>query len=352
MTVSCTQRRLALGAAFLTTIVGLAMAAAAALDRGGTLLDRALIVAVACVLVLMAHLLPSLSRSVTARLLWLGCVVLTAWGHATFFTAAAQRAGEVRAEAVATTSQAQALESELQSIQARPLAVVSSELAAAQARADSAAITVERCRRTANAENTCQRQMAQADATRLKVSSLFVEMKEAERVANLRTRLVEAAGEHDAARHSAAVDPVASSVASLLGIKAEWLSTGVSVLSAMMVELLAALLWSIGLQVGAAASAASAVERRPSSEPKKTVVRNAGAMIQTCVTGLRRLTLRWKAQLPGRPHHDLTDPISGAVDHSAQLLNRIRPSGREQGVRSRSRLSTTAVAPETGRIQT
>jgi hypothetical protein len=248
MSSSPTQRRLALGAAGVTSAVGLAMAAAAAMERGGTLLDQTLIVAIACVLVLGAHLLPSLSRSPLARLLWLGCLLLTAWGHATFFTAASHRAGSVRAEAVVTTSRAEALRAELQAIQARPLAMVSAELAATQARASAAATAVERCQRTAPSEPSCQRLSATAETSRLRAVALTDEMNEARRAAVLRNRLAEAAGEQDAARQVAAVDPIAQSIARLMGLPAELLSTGVSVLSAIVIELMAALLWSIGLQ--------------------------------------------------------------------------------------------------------
>lgn len=224
------------------------MAAAAALERGGTLLDQTLIIAIACVLVLGAHLLPSLSRSLLARLLWLGCLLLTAWGHATFFTAASHRAGSVRADTVITTGRAEALRAELQAIQARPLAIVSAEVAATQARASAAANAVERCQRTAPSEQGCQRLSAAAGISRLRAVALVDEMNESRRAAVLRNRLAEAAGEQDVARQVAAADPIAQSLASLMGLSAELLSTGVSVLSAIVIELMAALLWSIGLQ--------------------------------------------------------------------------------------------------------
>jgi hypothetical protein len=218
------------------------------MERGGTLLDQTLIVAIACVLVLGAHLLPSLSRSALARLLWLGCLLLTAWGHATFFTAASHRAGSVRADAVTTTGRAEALRAELQAIQARPLAMVSAELAATQARASAAAAAVERCQRTAPSEPSCQRLSATAETSRLRAVALTDEINESRRAAELRNRLAEAAGEQDSARQVAAADPIAQSIASLMGLPAELLSTGVSVLSAVVIELMAALLWSIGLQ--------------------------------------------------------------------------------------------------------
>ena len=73
-----TRRRLALAAAALTSATGLLMAGASALERGGSVLDRVLIAAISCKLVLGAHLLPTLSRSMPARALWIGCLLLTA----------------------------------------------------------------------------------------------------------------------------------------------------------------------------------------------------------------------------------------------------------------------------------
>jgi hypothetical protein len=229
-------------------MVGVAMAAASALDRGGTLLDRALIVAIACVMVLGAHLLPALSRSAMARGLWVGCLLLTAWGHATFFVAAGHRSGTVRAEAVVQTGQARAIQAELDGIQARAVAVVSSDLAVAQARISAETLVLERCQRSGSSEQPCQRSRQAIEVARLRTAALGDELTEARRAARLRERLVEVAGEQDQAKADVTADPIAQSVAGLLGLSAEAISMSVSLLSALVVELMAALLWSIGLQ--------------------------------------------------------------------------------------------------------
>lgn len=256
------QRRLALSAAAITSGVGLAMAAAAALERGGSLIDRTLIAAISCVLVLGAHLLPTLSRGALARLLWLGCVLLTAWNHASFFTAASLRAGSVRAEAVETRAQARALQADLDAIAARPLAAVSADLATAQARASAAAIALERCRAgaphpavppaaavaaSAALPGGCLRLADAAEQARRRSEALGVEQGEARRAAELRQRLVDAAARQDQARDLAALDPVSRALAGLTGLSPDGLGTGVAVLSAMVVELMAALLWSVAL---------------------------------------------------------------------------------------------------------
>lgn len=240
------RQRITLAAASLTSFVGLAMAAAAAMDRGGNTLDRALIIAVACVLVLGAHLLPTISSSWKARTLWVGCLVLTAWGHAVFFTSAATRAGQARSDAVATTGRAQALQAELQAIQARPLAIVSAEAAASKARADAARAAAARCQTTAM-QAECRRRAAIASAAALKASALADELDQARRANDLRSQLTAAATGHDAARQQAAADPVAHTLANLTGLSADGLSTAVAVLSSVIVELMAALLWSTAL---------------------------------------------------------------------------------------------------------
>ena len=231
------------------------MAGASALERGGSVLDRVLIAAISCMLVLGAHLLPTLSRSMPARALWIGCLLLTAWSHAAFFAAAAQRAGSARADSVTTSAQARALQTELEAIAARPLAQVSADLAAAQARVISADLALQRCRKAlpeaASASPTaCARPLEAVGGASRQVEALAVEEGEARRAAALHQRLVEAAGREDQARDQAAVDPVTAMLSTLLGLKAGSAGVAVAVLSAVVVELLAALLWTLGLRPG------------------------------------------------------------------------------------------------------
>jgi hypothetical protein len=75
-------------------------------QRGGWLPERLLWIAIGVVLVLGAHLLPSLCRSRSAfekwigAALWIGCTAATCAGHAVFFLMAQQHAGDVRAASV------------------------------------------------------------------------------------------------------------------------------------------------------------------------------------------------------------------------------------------------------------
>ena len=91
------KKTLTVGLALIITTIAVAMAAIAAMDRGGTLSDNILLVTLASVLAVLVHLLPSLSKSRLVWIIWSGCFLATVYGHLTFFTNAQSRAGEVRA---------------------------------------------------------------------------------------------------------------------------------------------------------------------------------------------------------------------------------------------------------------
>jgi hypothetical protein len=133
-------------AIFVTTIAA-AMAAMAAWDRGGTTLDKLLLVSMSVVIVLAVHLLPALSRRPAAWLVWAGCLLCAIYGHLTFLTHANLRAGDVRAQqstlTVATERQIALAQESLANIKARPIAIVATELAASKSWRDRAALNVE-----------------------------------------------------------------------------------------------------------------------------------------------------------------------------------------------------------------
>ncbi len=253
-------KSLAFGLASAASLAGIVIAAAAAMERGGSPVDRALMVGVSVVLVLCAHLLPAISRSWASTVLWLGCLLAVAWGHASFFVASSQRAGGVRADAVMVSSRAQALQGELDGIQARPVAMVSADAAAATSRAANADAGRARCERST--PGFCGQAAAGAKTAQARVSALTDELEQARRGAALRSMLADEAGRHDSARAGAGADPVAAALATLTGMSAGAWSTGVAVLSALLVELLAALLWSIALAKDTARPAPAARARR------------------------------------------------------------------------------------------
>jgi hypothetical protein len=244
------RRTILLAGAGITSGIGVAMAAAAAAERAVTITDRALVIAVACVIVLGAHLLPSITRTRLGRALWVCCLLLTAWGHSAFFIASAGRAGESRADHVQASTQTQALRDELQATQARPLAAVSADLAISQTREIAARTAAARC---IAEQQPCSRLQSALAITQARTLALADELAQARRAAQLRQQLTATAGAHDTQRAAAAVDPVAAALAGTTGISPGALSTGASVLSAVVMEMLAALLWSAGLQTSPAA---------------------------------------------------------------------------------------------------
>ena len=84
--------------AAVATAVAVAMAAVSARDRGGTMIDRALLLALAKTVCACVHLLPALSRRRVMWLSWAACLFGALYGHVTFFTHAGLRAAQVRAQ--------------------------------------------------------------------------------------------------------------------------------------------------------------------------------------------------------------------------------------------------------------
>lgn len=201
--------------ATFTTLTAVAMSAAAAWDRGGTALDRALLVAMAVTICAGAHLLLALSRRRVTWLLWAACLLGTVYGHLTFFTHAALRAGVVRAqqsEQVAdVTRQIDATREALASIRARPVATVAAELSRAKS---------ERRR-----------------------EALRDELDEAKRSARLLDGLVGTTAEVGATRRAELADPVMSRLAVVTGSSEAGIALAVGIAFAILLELTGAFLW-------------------------------------------------------------------------------------------------------------
>lgn len=244
-----TSRRITLSAAVLGTVVGLAMSAAGAIDRAGSTTDRALSVAVGVFLVLGAHLLPALTRGAAARLLWIGVMLAVTYSHASWLISSAHRAGERRASTVQADARTSALRDQLAQITARPVATVAADVAAAASRAAAADSGSASCAaRPGATPRTCAAARNTASAARERLGALRIELAEAERAAALRAQLADAAGQHDTRQAEAGADPVAAVLANLTGTPAETVLLLVSLLSSVLVELLAAVLWSSALR--------------------------------------------------------------------------------------------------------
>lgn len=231
-----------LTAASSVSAVGMAMSVASALDRAATPADQAMTAAIGIVITGAAHVLPGLTRSAAGRALWVACMAAAIYGHAGYVSSAVSRAGVERAAHVQHDTAADALREQLQHIASRPTATVAAALGAAQ-RADAAAATA-----ASTCRMPCDTLRGRARAASARVAELQTELDEARRADALREQLTHQAERHDARRQSAQADPAATAIASLTGLPAERVQTGAAMLCASLVELVAAMLWSLTLQ--------------------------------------------------------------------------------------------------------
>lgn len=216
--------------AIACSVVAVGLSAAGAWQRAGLPLERALFGAVAVLLTVAVHVLPALvhgeRRAVrfATLVLWLACLVAVVCGHLAFFAAAARHAGELRAEAVAGSPGLNAADRTV-----RPLAAVAADLARVTADAARLQVGLARCRDCPSLEAKLTGLTAQAKA-------LQVEQAEAQRRISREDAM-------EAKRQTAAVDPVAGWLAVLTGVPDTTVALSMAVLTAVVLELVATLLW-------------------------------------------------------------------------------------------------------------
>jgi hypothetical protein len=263
------ERPVALVLALCTSLVALSLAAAAAMDRAGPghAFDQLLITATAVALALGAQLLPAFGRSRPGVwLLWLACLVATLYGHAHFFAASGQRAGEARAEALAEPLPMAAWRTELAAIQARPLATLAAEEALVQARAAQAELSLHRCERQAEAlakataasradPGACESARVGWAVQQSRLDAVRVELAEARRAQGLRAQLSAAATAWNVARAQAQQSAVDTAFAQITGLPLAGFGLFSSLAQSLLLELLAALLWWVAARPSAGAAA-------------------------------------------------------------------------------------------------
>lgn len=201
--------------AVFVTVTALAMTAVASWDRGGTAVDRLLLVSLSIALCLGTHLIPAISKRKLAWLLWAGCLLGTVYGHVTFFTHASLRANELRVQhsvlMVGVGRQIAAIRESLESIKARPIATVADELS----------VSRDKWQRRALRE----------------------ELAEAKRAAALRDELVSLSGAATTAEVMDAVDPVTARLVAVTGSNEASIVLLVGLGFSILLELMGALLW-------------------------------------------------------------------------------------------------------------
>lgn len=224
-----------------TSSIGIAMSVASAMDRASAPADQLMLAAIGATITAAAHTLPAMTRSVSGRLLWSACMAVTMYGHAGYFTSVIDRAGQHRAESVQQDGATLALREQLQAITARPTATIAADLGIAQRAAATASAAAHACSRP------CPALEGRSHAAQARVTALQTEIDEAHRADALRAQLTARAEQHDLRQRDAAADPAARALSSLSGLSSETLQGGVQLVSAALVELLAALLWSLAI---------------------------------------------------------------------------------------------------------
>lgn len=210
------RRAIAVLLASMATLTAATMAASGAWDRGGTALDRALLVALGVSIVAGVHLMPALlSRARLRWLLWAGCLLGSLYGSTVFFVHAGMRAGEARthnsAQVAGTASQIQTARDALASITARPVAVVAAQLADTHGRRARAALRLE--------------------------------LEESRRAERLQDKLATLEATQTQAEVTGAADPVIARLAEVTGSSEAAVGLVIGLLFSLLLELLGAVLW-------------------------------------------------------------------------------------------------------------
>lgn len=185
--------------AMAASTVSLLLAAMAGWNNGGSSTEQALLAASGVLPVVGAHLLPALVRGASrwtrclVWLVWVFCMVLAMYGHATYFLLAQHRAGMQRANHVATTGEHYAL--------VRPLSAILLDEARVRGQlAKIGSLTCQDC-------PSVRRRTAELTA---KITALGAEAEESRRDQDRRDRA-------DQLRDQLRADPVGSKLALWLG---------------------------------------------------------------------------------------------------------------------------------------
>ncbi len=223
-----TTQRGAFALAVAATGTAVTLSVLSGWQRGGTLPERLVWVAIGVVLVVTAHLLPALMRSANLRVqfvaagLWVGCMGAAVYGHAVFFLLAQAHAGERRATAVPPPEMSSG----------RGLTAVMDERAIVTAQLTAA--DVRRCVRD------CPSLRVRRASLAARLDALNAEAGEIRRQEVVADRVT-------AQRDALLADPVTSRLAGLLGTTAPRVDLLSGLMLASVLEGVACLLWMLTL---------------------------------------------------------------------------------------------------------
>lgn len=213
-----TQQTITTAAALAVTGLAVSLAVASASSRAASSHAVLLLAALSVAVVLAAHLVPALLPSVPRLVLWPTwalCLAGSLYAHAGFLAAAGRDAAAAQLAsspaAAAAARQRADIERALGSIKVRPTAQISRQLS----------WTTDQSR----------------------AAALHLELAEARRADALRDQLIVLSAGTAAAAASATSDPVAGTLAGLLGVSPDAVTLAVSLLLALLIEVIGMLLW-------------------------------------------------------------------------------------------------------------
>lgn len=269
------SRALAFGLAFVATGTSIAIAVVAGSERGGTHLEQLVWIAVGVVLLLAAHLIPALCRSVPwplrlpALALWSVAMAATGYGHATFFMEAQTHAGVLRANSISPQGALQATAG----LPGRSPAAVAIDRANVQSTL--ARLTAQKC------VEPCVQLVARRASQAARLSALNVEFDEAMRREKLADQAQSRMDRVEAQREAAARDPVTGAFASLLGISVSGVDLLLALTFGLLLEAVACLSWLFTLRPMDATADTPGILDRAVASPDSVPV-----AVASCVHGL------------------------------------------------------------------
>jgi hypothetical protein len=224
--------RLALPLAITATGTAVCMSLLCGWQRGGTLAERVVWLALSVVLVVCAHLLPALVRSepviiqLMGAVLWGACMVTTGYNYGCFFLFAQQHAGNTRASAVATDVKIPSESSQTLAPVMEERATIARELAQAKAL---------RCARHCDGLEVRRITLA------AKLDALEAQADDIRRQEVARDRIT-------AQRDALVTDPLTARLAALLGVGTARVDLVTASVFAAVLEGVSCLLWLVALR--------------------------------------------------------------------------------------------------------
>jgi hypothetical protein len=307
--------RLASVLAVGATSTALSLSVLAGWQRGGSLPERVVWVAVGVVLVISAHLLPALigDAKILVRsagsLLWIACLVAACYGHAVFFVLAQQHAGERRVSTATAVGIAEP---------GRSLTIVMAERATVVAQLATA--------RARYCVGNCATLEARRVTLAAKLDALNAEADDVRRIEAGRDRVT-------ARRDALLADPVTSRLAALLGTTTARVDLLSGLAFAAVLEGVACLLWTLALRSSPVPAPVAATP--PVVAPLPGPVVDVTRVTQPAVTAVAPVdalpTVSWEGktgshEVPGNPVSPL--PVAGPTDDDVTQLARDVAAGR------------------------